>query len=417
MIFSALLLAALPALSAPSFVAVQGSGFALDGKPYRFVGTNFWYGLNLASAGPGGDRARLGRELDRLAALGVTNLRIMGASEGPDTIPGRMVPSLQPKPGRYNKAVLDGLDWLISEMGRRRMKAVVVLNNFWPWSGGMSQYLVWSGKGPIPYPPRWAEYQKYTAAFYSDLKSKKRFEAFLKVIIRRKNKYTGLAYNEDPAIMAWELANEPRGDWNAVAMDRWLHETASLIKKWAPRQLVTTGCEGETASPESAGVDFVENHAGPAIDYATMHIWVQNWGWYDPKDAATFGPAEDDMQAYFREHAAMAARLGKPLVLEEFGLARDSETFAPGSSTSWRDQYYSDVFEAVRVSAASSAPVAGVDFWAWSGEGRPPRPGGSWKPGDPWLGDPPHEPQGWYGVYDSDAGTLRAISAAAAKLK
>ena len=29
--------------------------------------------------------------------------------------------------------------------------------------------------------------------------------------------------------------------------------------------------------------------------------------------------------------------------------------------------------------------------------------------GDPWTGDPPHENQGWYSVYDKDATTIRII--------
>src|SRR4051812_23874322 len=67
------------------FVTVKGTSLQLDGAPYRFIGTNFWYGMNLGSEGPGGDQARLIRELDRLKAIGVTNLRILGMSEGPDT--------------------------------------------------------------------------------------------------------------------------------------------------------------------------------------------------------------------------------------------------------------------------------------------------------------------------------------------
>ena len=78
-----------------NFVRVNGTRFEVNGKPYYFVGTNFWYGLNLGSKGAGGDRKRLLRELDKLKAMGVTNLRIMAASEGPDTEPWRMVPALQ----------------------------------------------------------------------------------------------------------------------------------------------------------------------------------------------------------------------------------------------------------------------------------------------------------------------------------
>ena len=127
------LLLTLPLLcGAADFVKVKGVHFMRDNKPYYFMGANFWQGMNLGSKGPGGDRAKLVRELDRLQAMGITNLRIMAASEGLDTEPWRMVPALQKKPGVYDEAVLDGLDFFISELGARGMTAVVTLNNFWP---------------------------------------------------------------------------------------------------------------------------------------------------------------------------------------------------------------------------------------------------------------------------------------------
>ena len=46
------------------FVTVDNGHFLKDGKPYYYVGTNFWYGAILGSEGQGGDRQRLGRELD-----------------------------------------------------------------------------------------------------------------------------------------------------------------------------------------------------------------------------------------------------------------------------------------------------------------------------------------------------------------
>jgi mannan endo-1,4-beta-mannosidase len=53
--------------------------------------------------------------------------------------------------------------------------------------------------------------------------------------------------------------------------------------------------------------------------------------------------------------------------------------------------------------------VAGVNFWAWAGEGRPHTPEGFWKPGHDFIGDPPHETQGWYSVYDRDSTTIEII--------
>lgn len=50
--------------------------------------------MNPGSDGEGGDRARLVRELDRLEALGITNLRVLAASEGPADEPWRVQPAV-----------------------------------------------------------------------------------------------------------------------------------------------------------------------------------------------------------------------------------------------------------------------------------------------------------------------------------
>ena len=81
--FLILLLGALLALSAtgcsphPTFVTVEDGHFVRDGKPYTFIGTNFWYGPILASEGRGGDIDRLRKELDALKELGIDNLRVL----------------------------------------------------------------------------------------------------------------------------------------------------------------------------------------------------------------------------------------------------------------------------------------------------------------------------------------------------
>ena len=69
------------AISQYRYVQVQDTHFVLEGKPYYFIGTNFWYGCYIGSAGHTGDTLRLLRELDRLKFNGIDNLRILGASE------------------------------------------------------------------------------------------------------------------------------------------------------------------------------------------------------------------------------------------------------------------------------------------------------------------------------------------------
>ena len=406
------------------FVRVEGTKFKVGEKSYYFMGTNFWYGLNLGSKGAGGNRERLIRELDRLKDIGVTNLRVVAGSEGPDSEPYRMVPSLQTAPGVYNEEVLDGLDFLLSEMKKRDMYAVMCLNNFWNWSGGMAQYVVWAGMADsIPYPPPhpggdWGVFQNFSAQFYSNTKAMELFDNHIKAIIGRKNSYSNLNYKDDPTIMAWELANEPRGANNVDAYYQWVKNASSLIKHLDPNHLVTTGSEGKTSSP-SSGTDPEKDHSLASIDYQTIHIWVQNWEIYNPaKTDSTLQPSIDYAMNYLKEHEAISKKINKPVVLEEFGISRDANSHDPSSSTSVRDQYYEKIFEAIlqRASGENSI-VSGVNFWAWAGEGRPRQAEAIWKAGDDFIGDPPHEPQGWYSVYDTDSATNTIIKSYGEKLK
>jgi mannan endo-1,4-beta-mannosidase len=403
------------------FVTVNESHFEIKGKPYFFLGTNFWYGMNLGSKGNGGDRARLIRELDALKAMGVNNLRIVAGSEGPDSEPYRMVPAMQTSPGVYNMEVVDGLDFLLDEMKKRNMYAVVCLADFWNWSGGMGQYIVWSGTADsIPYPPphpggSWNTYQEFVAQFYSNQKAMDLLNDHIRFVIGRTNTYSGTQYKDDPTIMAWELANEPRGVNNTEAYRKWISNTASLIKQLDPKHLVTTGSEGTTSSPY-AGTDPEADHTDPNIDYQTIHIWVQNWNIYNPQKAdSTYNIAVDYMLDYLKKHEAVSRKIKKPVVMEEFGISRDLNDHNPNSPTSIRDQYYEKVFEAVyNYAKEKNSTVAGVNFWAWAGEGRPRTPEGLWKPGDDFIGDPPHEAQGWYSVYDRDSSTIQVIKKYAA---
>ena len=71
-----------PQVSPDPFVRVSNGRLTVNGKPYYYIGTNFWYGAILGSQGQGGNRERLLRELDYLKALGINSLRVLvGADE------------------------------------------------------------------------------------------------------------------------------------------------------------------------------------------------------------------------------------------------------------------------------------------------------------------------------------------------
>lgn len=399
------------------FVQTNGTRFEIAGKPYRYIGANFWAGMNLGSLAKSGNRPLLLRELDAMQKIGITNLRIMALTEGPDSEPYRIAPSNNDK-GTLKEEYLIGLDFLLSEMGKRKMYAVVCMNNFWPWSGGMSQYLKWNNvidtidypmnpKNTNPY--RWDLYQKTTAKFYSSKESMDMYIKAIDQIIKRKNTITGQLYIYDPAIMSWELCNEPRGVNNIANYLKWIDETSTHIRELDPNHLITIGSEGITGSPEYSGIEFEKAHSFKNIDYTCAHIWIQNWDWYNPKKhKETYPDASKKAVDYLKYHVEISKKINKPFVLEEFGIMKDDGNYDYKGTNVHRDEYYSLMFDKVYEYAKSDS-AAGAAFWAWGGEGRAREVGCWWKAGDDFLGDPPHEEQGWYSVYNTDKSTHKVI--------
>ncbi|MBV8859532.1 MAG: DUF4126 family protein [Acidobacteria bacterium] len=426
---AALLLLLLPAFVSPAsakspFVTVRGHQLYLEDKPYYFVGTNYWYGslLGLVKDKKRGVE-RLRKELDFLKAHGVTNLRLLAGAEGSGMINGvrRVGPPLQPRQGEFDEEVLGSLDLVLHEMGKRGLKAVVFLSNNWEWSGGFQQYLIWNGQVPEEMWTRklnWDEQRDLVSRFYGCEPCTAAYAKQVDLLINRVNQYSGKSYSEDPAIMAWELANEPRPMRPAAAESykRWVADTAALIKSKDRNHLVVVGHEGRMGTDDLKL--FEEIHADPNIDYLTIHIWPKNWSWFKGEEiAADFPGVVEKTLAYVEEHLRVAERLDKPLVVEEFGLPRDRHSFDPAASTMLRDTLYRKVFNVLTIQAAAGGHVAGVSFWAFGGRARPVKGQTFWKDGDDYTGDPPMEEQGLNSVFDSDASTWQIIKSTSKSLK
>ena len=384
----------------PSFVSVADGQFIRNGKPYTYIGTNFWYGPILASDGAGGDFGRLTAELDTLHALGIDNLRVLVGGDGPDGVFSRVEPTLQKEPGVYNDTLLVGLDRFLAELGKRDMQAVLFLNNSWEWSGGYGQYLEWATgeKTLIPLVDGYWPFMQQMRAFQTSREAQELFFNHVRAIVGRTNSVTGKAYRDDPAIFSWQIGNEPRcfSDDPAVrdGFIAWMTETVRIIKGIDPNHMVSTGNEGfKGCEDDMALVDRV--NAIPGIDYMTIHIWPFNWSWVRP-DALRedLNVAMERTTRYVRDHRAVADRYGLPLVAEEFGFPRDGFSPEMGSSTTARDGYYAHLFSFV------GKELQGANFWGWSGFASPRHT--QWERGDDYTGDPAQEAQGLNGVYISD---------------
>ena len=406
--------------SARDGMFIPAEGYSGENAFY-YIGTNLWYGAVLGSDTESGDRERLAEELDSLKSLGVTNIRVLAGGDGPAGIPSQIEPSLQTAAGVYDEKVFQGLDWLLSELGKRKMTAVVYLNNAWEWSGGYARYLEWAGAGDavLPSVAGWPAYMEYASQFVTNDRAKELFAAHVRTVVSRINTITGIPYKDDPSIFSWQIANEPRcfsaNDGVKTAFADWLWETAALIKSIDPNHMVSTGSEGTWGCENDADL-YEKIHSCPDIDYLTAHIWPYNWSWVKPETLAEdLSEAIGKTDEYIDAHIASAEKLGKPLVIEEFGFPRDGFLFAKGTPTEARDAYYSHVFDRVKSSKETCGVLAGANFWGWGGLA-----GQSgedfWKPGDDYCGDPAQEQQGLNSVYAADRSTVEMIRKAVSDL-
>lgn len=404
-----------------SFIKVNADGqFVRNGKPYYFVGTNFWYGAILGSEGEGGNRERLHKELDFLKSIGINNLRVLVGADGENGIKTRVEPSLQVAPGVYNDTILAGLDYFMNELRERDMTAVLYLNNSWEWSGGYSVYLQWSGHGDavVPAVDGWPAYMEYVKQFPQSDSAKALFANHVNYIVSRTNRYNQIKYVDDPTIMSWQIGNEPRAfsDENKEPFARWMADVAAQIKSLDPNHMVSSGSEGSWGCEMDMNL-FEKIHADPNINYLNIHIWPYNWSWVKADSLKELLPrAKENTKKYIDDHMVIARKYSKPIVLEEFGFPRDGFSFSKEAPTTARDEYYRYVFDLIRQDRESGGLFAGCNFWAWGGFAGQNPGHVFWEKGDDYTGDPAQEQQGLNSVFATDS-TIEIIKAENRKLQ
>ena len=305
-------------------------------------------------------------------------------------------------------------------MGKRGLKAVIYLTNFWEWSGGMMTYLYWTNGGRYinmndPAHP-WPEFPDFVSRFLPLPAGGRDVPRLYSRGGDRTNSITGRRYVDDPAIMAWQLANEPRParkrsgrQPNLPAFYAWVRATARLIKSLDPNHLVSTGSEGPKGCPRARLV--VAEHASPEIDYLTTHVWPQNWGWVDPADIpGTWPRCETLVREYVGQHLDRARGSASRWSSRNSASRAKAAASIPRGRRPTRTVLFRLIYSMVLEQCPRGGPAAGSQFLGVERRGprrtpRPPFPARRHR----LLGDPPHEPQGWYGVFDSDASTQAVI--------
>ena len=159
--------------------------------------------------------------------------------------------------------------------------------------------------------------------FYTNTSCKQLYKDYIYYFLNRVNSITGRIYKDDPTILMWELANEPRceSDPSGDTLQAWIDEMAGYIKSIDSNHLVSTGEEGWYDIAGSSdwrhdgrlGADYIRNNQSPYIDVCSFHLYPEGYGMSDTENLGWIQEHVDDAHSV----------IGKPVYLGEFGITAD----------------------------------------------------------------------------------------------
>ncbi|KAM7517199.1 hypothetical protein LguiA_006782 [Lonicera macranthoides] len=332
------------------FMRSRGVQFMLNGSPYYGNGFNAYWLMYMAS--DPSQRNKVSSAFEESKKHGLTIARTWAFSDGGNN-------PLQYSPASYNEQMFQGLDFVISEARSYGIKIILSLVNNYENFGGKKQYVDWArGEG-----------QSITSDddFFTNSVVKGYYKNHIKSVLTRKNSINGIAYKDDPTIMAWELMNEPRctSDPSGRTIQAWITEMASYLKSIDSNHLLEAGLEGfygesvpqkQQFNPNfQIGTDFIANNQISDIDFATVHSYPDQW-LTDANDESQLSFLDNWLNNHIQDAENI---LKKPILFTEFGKSGKDAGF----STTQRDQMFDTVYSTIYTSARGGGAAAGGMFW------------------------------------------------------
>jgi mannan endo-1,4-beta-mannosidase len=298
--------------AASGFVQRFGAQLLLQGAPFPIVGANNYYFAYVPEAMQNGI-------LDMASALGLNTLRIWAFLDTPAKPSASEISFQYWDPAKLAPVINEGdnglvrLDRAIAKIGERGIRLILTLTNNWKDFGGMPQYVAWFGMDP----------NNAKNKFYTDDRCSSAYLNWIRHIVSRRNTITGHSYSDEPAILAWELANEPRceGRGGVDTLTGWIEEMSTSIRLLDANHLICSGDEGYFKHALAWGKPLYNGEYGvdceqildiASLDFGTMHMY--------PKSTAGGGDPVEFGLKWIREHIEAGQRANKPMLIEEYGM-------------------------------------------------------------------------------------------------
>jgi mannan endo-1,4-beta-mannosidase len=303
------------ALAQNNFVTVDNSRFEFGGQQFRFLGANATYLYQQAAYGR---HFIVDEVFSDLRRMKVKVVRIGAHFESDNLLDPAVIMTA---PNEYNESALRALDYVLMKAKEYQLKLVLILTNNWKHYGGIPQYIKWANTQKIL--NRTFEHDD----FYINETIKSWYMNYLAVLINRTNTFTSVKYKDDSTIFSWELINEPRSkDKSGMLIYNWLIEMLFFVKSQDSNHMVGTGEEGMDISPNfypsydyfyngredlfdgSYGISFRMNSSISMLDYISIHLYPEAWGFNDEAGIN-----------WLRDHIRISQLSKKPILIGEFG--------------------------------------------------------------------------------------------------
>ncbi|BFG24050.1 hypothetical protein CerSpe_103240 [Prunus speciosa] len=336
-----------------AFARTEGTRFVMNGRPFYINGFNAYWMMYMAS--DPSSRAKVTSAFQQASRYGMNVARTWAFNDGRGTDR-----PLQPSPGSYNENTFKGLDFVISEAKKFGVYVILSFVNNFSDFGGRKQYVQWARDRGQPI--------SSDDDFYSNAVIKGYYKDHIKTVLTRINSITRVAYKDDPTIFAWELINEPRcqSDVSGALLQQWVTEMAAHVKSIDSEHLLEIGLEGfygETTPDKKQynpgnlefGSDFIATNLLPQIDFATIHIYADQW-LSGQSEEAQAGFVDRWVQAHIQDCNTVVK---KPLLMAEFGKSYK----LPGYVLQKRDAYFGKIYSDIYSSASRGGSCVGGLFW------------------------------------------------------
>lgn len=358
-----------------------------DGRLYNtdtqsvisYKAVSMWYAPLLGASKDKHDRQRLVEELDAVQEMGVNVVEVLAGAEVEFVA---TKDSTQSARGSVHtlvgeKACFRGMDFLLSELKRRNMWAVVSLDR----------------------------------TVCLDPQRQEKYGTFVEKWLAHKNALTDVAYKDDASILAWKVCDDLQTGSDSMPLyTTWVKDCVSRIRRVDDKHLIMAayapfkqhGAEEDARLLSSftteTGIDCVEIAISPC-----EQGWVSKGSIIEGLPHL-FLSLDDRITAYNR---AMY-RAERPYIVR-VQYPRDAFFTRPGTSCSARETFFEYMGLKVSECRHDGEALMGWNIKGWGGQAKP-NSLGVWNNAAAYTSEYSDEVKGLYSVFGADSSTIDVLT-------